>query len=154
MPLGFWNSIWITNSKTNYKMEMNTGYKKIIFIDDDTEMVRIYNSILEQKKLSDYLIHFENAQKGIDYLKQIKNKEDLPDYILLDLYMPVMDGFKFLQYFNELKKLKKSIEVFVCTSSQKQDDRNKVMQYPFVSAYLEKPLSTDFLELLIEDCEH
>ena len=135
-------------------MGMNTEYKKIIFIDDDTEMMRIYNSILEQKKLSDYLIHFENAQQGIEYLKRINNKEDLPDYILLDLYMPVMDGFKFLQYFNELKKLKESIEVFVCTSSQKQDDRNKVMKYPFVSAYLEKPLSTDFLELLINETVH
>ncbi|WP_319482163.1 response regulator [uncultured Draconibacterium sp.] len=135
-------------------MGMNTEYKKIIFIDDDTEMMRIYNSILEQKKLSDYLIHFENAQQGIEYLKRIKNKEDLPDYILLDLYMPVMDGFKFLQYFDKLKKLKESIEVFVCTSSQKQDDRNKVMKYSFVSAYLEKPLSTDFLKLLIEDTVH
>ena len=150
----FWNDIWVTYSKTNYKMGMNTEYKKIIFIDDDTEMMRIYNSILEQKKLSDYLIHFENAQQGIEYLKRINNKEDLPDYILLDLYMPVMDGFKFLQYFNELKKLKESIEVFVCTSSQKQDDRNKVMKYPFVSAYLEKPLSTDFLELLINETVH
>nr|WP_321485007.1 response regulator [uncultured Draconibacterium sp.] len=135
-------------------MGMNTEYKKIIFIDDDTEMMRIYNSILEQKKLSDYLIHFENAQQGIEYLKRINNKEDLPDYILLDLYMPVMGGFKFLQYFDELKKLKESIEVFVCTSSQKQDDRNKVMKYPFVSAYLEKPLSTDFLELLINETVH
>ncbi|WP_319269757.1 response regulator [uncultured Draconibacterium sp.] len=135
-------------------MGINTEYKKIIFIDDDTEMVRIYSSILEQKKLSDYLIHFENAQKGIDYLKRIKKEEDLPDYILLDLYMPVMDGFKFLQYFDKVKDLKKSIEVFVCTSSQKQDDRNKVMKYPFVSAYLEKPVSTDFIELLIEDVAH
>lgn len=136
------------------EMGINTEYKKIIFIDDDTEMVRIYNSILEQKELSDYLIHFENAQDGIDYLKQINNEEDLPDYILLDLYMPVMDGFKFLQVFDKVKKLKNSIEVFVCTSSQKQDDRNKVMQYPFVSAYLEKPVSSDFIELLIEDVCH
>ncbi|QIA09324.1 response regulator [Draconibacterium halophilum] len=135
-------------------MGMNTDFKKIIFIDDDTEMVSTYNSILEQKKLSDYLIHFENAQKGIDYLQRINKEEDLPDYILLDLYMPVMDGFQFLQYFDKIKNLKKSIEIFVCSSSQKQDDRDKVMKYPFVSAYLEKPLSTDFLELLIEDSVH
>ena len=135
-------------------MGINTEYKKIIFIDDDTEMVRIYNSILEQKELSEYLIHFENAQQGIDYLKRINKEEDLPDYVLLDLYMPVMDGFKFLQFFDKVKKLKNSIEVFVCTSSQKQDDRNKVMKYPFVSAYLEKPVSYDFIELLIEDAVH
>jgi CheY-like chemotaxis protein len=132
-------------------MRINTEYKKIIFIDDDTEMVRIYNSILEHKNLSDYFLHFENGKEGIDYLKGIKDEEDLPDYILLDLYMPEMDGFKFLKQFNKSSKLRDSIEVYVCSSSQKQDDRNKVMKYPFVSAYLEKPLPSDFIELLIED---
>lgn len=132
-------------------MGKNKKYKKIIFIDDDTNLLRIYNAILKRKNLSDYLIHFENGRQGIKYLDGITNKEDLPDYILLDLYMPVMDGFKFLQHMNKSDKLKDSIEVFVCSSSQKQDDRNKVMKYPFVSAYLEKPLSSDFIELLIVD---
>lgn len=132
-------------------MRINTEYKKVIFIDDDTELVRIYNSILEHKNLSDYFLHFENGKEGIDYLKRIKNEEELPSYILLDLYMPEMDGFKFLKILDKSPKLKESIEVYVCSSSQKQDDRNKVMKYPFVSAYLEKPLPSDFLELLIED---
>lgn len=44
-------------------MRINTAYKKIIFIDDDTELVGIYNAILEQKNLTDYFIHFENGQK-------------------------------------------------------------------------------------------
>lgn len=132
-------------------MGINTEYKKIVFIDDDTELIGIYDSILKQKKLSDYFLHFENAQKGIEYLNDITKVEDLPDYILLDLYMPVLDGFRFLKYIDSSKKLKNSIEVFVCSSSQKQDDRNKVMKYPFVSAFLEKPLSCDFIKLLIED---
>ena len=117
-------------------MELNTDYKKIIFIDDDTALVSIYSSILKQKNLSDYFIHFDSAQKGIEYLDGITSDENLPDY---------------LRYFDKSKKLKDSVEVFVCSSSQKQEDRNKVMRYPFVSAYLEKPLSSDFLELLIED---
>ncbi|QGY42303.1 response regulator [Maribellus comscasis] len=132
-------------------MSLSTDYKKIIFIDDDTELVSIYNSILERKNLSDYLLHFENAKDGLKYLKGIKNKEKLPDYILLDLYMPEMDGFKFLEYFERISKLKDSIEIYVCTSSRKKDDRNRVMKYPFVSAYLEKPLPSDFIELLIRD---
>lgn len=132
-------------------MGINTEYKKIIFIDDDTELVSIYNSILKKKNLSDYFKHFKNAKEGIEYLKGIKDEKDLPDYILLDLYMPVMDGFKFLKHFEKVIKDKDLIEIFVCTSSQKQEDRNKVMKYPFVSAFLEKPLSSDFIELLIED---
>ena len=135
-------------------MSVGEDYKKIVFIDDDKELVNIYSSILAQKNLSDYLIHFENAREGLEYLKGIRNKEELPNYILLDLYMPDMSGFKFLEDFEHKIKQKDSIEIYVCTSSRKKDDRNKVMKYPFVSAYLEKPLPGDFLELLIRDHTH
>ncbi len=129
---------------------MSTAYKKIIFIDDDTELSRRYRSILKKKHLSKYFIHFENAKEGMEYLNNTHPNE-LPDYILLDLYMPVMDGFTFLKYVDKSTRLKGNIEIFVCSSSQDRNDRNKAMQYPFVSAYLEKPLSSDFIELLIED---
>jgi response regulator RpfG family c-di-GMP phosphodiesterase len=128
-----------------------TAYKKIIFIDDDVELVNIYNSILKQKNLSKYLIHFKNGKEGIDYLKKIENKEELPDYILLDLYMPQMNGFQFLSDFERMDEIKDSVEIYVCSSSRKKADRDKVMKYPYVSAYLEKPLSSDFIELLIQD---
>ena len=131
-------------------MGRNTGYKKVIFIDDDKEMVKTYSSILERKELSEFLICFDNAIDGLNYLKE-KKQTELPSYILLDLYMPQMSGFEFLKRIAKMGTLKDSIEIFVCTSSTKKDDRNKVMNYPFVSAYLEKPLTGDFLELLIRD---
>lgn len=127
-----------------------SDYKTVVFIDDDREMVDIYSSILERKELSNYLIHIEDGKRGVEYLSKLK-KKDLPDYILLDLYMPEMDGFKFLEEFRKLKKIKKEIEVFVCTISRRKEDRDKVMKYDFVSAFLEKPLSSEFLELLIKD---
>lgn len=127
-----------------------SDYKTVVFIDDDREMVDIYSSILERKELSNYLIHIEDGKRGVEYLSKLK-KKDLPDYILLDLYMPEMDGFKFLEEFRKLKKIKKEIEVFVCTISRRKEDRDKVMKYDFVNAFLEKPLSSEFLELLIKD---
>jgi len=127
------------------------GYKKIIFIDGDTTLVNTYISGLKQKNLSDYLIHCKNGEEGLDYLENIKNKEEFPDYILLDFYMPQMDGFQFLKHLEGLTSLNDSAEIYVCSSSRKKDDRDKVMKFPFVSAYLEKPLSSDFIELLIKD---
>lgn len=131
--------------------EENKEYKKIVFIDDDTELVNVYSAILKRKKLSKYLVHFDNAKDSIDYLDELKNENELPDYILLDLYMPEMSGFKFLEHFEtKLKNLSKFMEIYVCTSSRKKDDRDRAMKYPFVEAYLEKPLSSDFIELLIK----
>ncbi len=125
-------------------------FKKVLFIDEDSEMVKIYHSILERKDLSNQLIYIANAEEGINYLKQLKRKE-LPDYVLLDLSNLPVAGMNFLQGFEQLGKMRKPIEVFVCTSMINKDDRNKVMKYPFVSAFLEKPLPSDFLELLIMD---
>ena len=131
-------------------MVRNSEFKTVVFIDDDREMVNVYNSILERKNLADYLVHCKDGLEGITYLSKLKKKE-LPDYILLDLYMPEMNGFEFLKAFERLKKLRDSVEVFVCTSSRSKEDRDKVMKYHFVNAYLEKPLSSEFLELLIKD---
>ena len=131
-------------------MNVNTGYKKVVFIDDDKELVQVYNSMLAKKNLDDYFIYFDNARDGINYLKN-SEPDAFPDYILLDLYMPEMNGFDFLQFIDHVRPLKDAVEIYVCTSSRRKDDRNRVMKYPFVSAYLEKPLSSDFLELLIRD---
>ncbi|MGD9556746.1 MAG: response regulator [Mangrovibacterium sp.] len=128
-------------------------FKKVLFIDEDAETVKIYHSILEQKKLSGQLVYMANAQEGFNYLRKLKRRE-MPDYVLLDLNHSQVAGLEFLQQFEGLGKMRKPIEVFVCTSIVNKDDRNKVMKFPFVSAFLEKPLPSDFLELLITDDLH
>ncbi len=125
-------------------------YKKVVFIDDDKDLVDLYDANLRRKKLSDYFTYFDNASDGIDFLKDTK-RDDLPDYILLDLYMPEMNGFDFLDSIRKVNKIKKSVEIFICTSSKREEDRKRAMKYPFVSAYIEKPLESDFLEFLIKD---
>ena len=129
----------------------NPAYKKVVFVDGDKELVDSYYSILDRKNLAGYFIHFENPQKCIEYLKNIKVRDEIPKYILLDLYMPIMDGFQFLKKFDRMSDLKNAMEIYVCTSSRKREDREKAMSYPFVSAYHEKPLPSDFIELLITD---
>lgn len=124
-------------------------YKRVVFIDDDKYLNEIYHRILKKKQLSDYLIYFDNASESIHFLKDAKRNE-LPDYILLDLYMPEMDGFEFLEKVEKMKKVKESVEIYVCTSSKKEEDRKRVMKFPFVSAFIEKPLQSDFIEFLIK----
>ena len=131
-------------------MKNDTQFKKVIFIDDDKEFVDFYCSSMQIKGLSDYLIPFNDAKEGLSYLKKAK-KDELPEYILLDLYMPEMDGFAFLKNIEKLEKVKNNVEVYICTSSEKKDDRDEVMKYTFVSAYLQKPISSEFLEYLIKD---
>lgn len=123
-------------------------YKKIVFIDDDVLLVDRYKEILTKKHLGNQLMHFKNGAEGLRFLKHTE-QDSLPDYILLDLYMPEMDGFEFLKKFDKLKNIHDKIELYVCTSSKNKEDRDEVMNYPFVNAFLEKPLSGEFLEMLL-----
>lgn len=123
-------------------------YKKVFLIDDDDTLSDLYDSELKSKNLSDYLIYFNNAREGFDYLKKCKS-EDQPEYILLDLYMPGMDGFEFLRQISKIKRINESMEIYVCTSSKNEEDRKRVMRFPLVSAFMEKPLPDNFLEFLI-----
>ena len=104
--------------------------------------------MLESQDLSEYLIFFDDAKEGVNYLKK-STIEEQPDYILLDLYMPGMDGFEFLEKISKIKRINDSMEIYVCTSSKSEEDRKRVMKFPFVSAFVEKPLPDNFIEFLI-----
>lgn len=132
------------------KMKYSNKYKKVVFIDDDKGLADLYHKSLRKKQLSEQLTFFDNAKDGIHYLKDAK-ADEMPDYILLDLYMPEMSGFEFLEKVEKLKNIKNSVEVYVCSSSKREVDRKRVMKFPFVSAYMEKPLESAFLEYLITD---
>ena len=122
--------------------------RRIIIIDDDIQLADLYRETLGKKNLGSQLIHLKNGAEGLKFLKNA-DAEQLPEYILLDLYMPEMDGFEFLERFSKLNNLRNRIEIYVCSSSKNKEDRDEVMNYPFVSAFLEKPLSEEFLEMLI-----
>ena len=123
-------------------------YKKVFLIDDDDILSDFYNLELQSKQLSDYLIYFNNAREGFDYLMKCK-AEDQPDYILLDLYMPDMDGFEFLRQISKIKNINESMEIYICSSSKNEEDRKRVMRFTLVSAFIEKPLPENFLTFLI-----
>lgn len=119
----------------------------IFIVDDDPIHQQIAKIMIERQAISNHVRVFSDAQDVLDYLRtNADNTEALPDLILLDLNMPVMDGWEFLEeYAGFCTQLPKNIRIFVLTSSIDEKDKERVSGYSFVTGYLTKPLSKEII---------
>ena len=124
-------------------------------IDDDKIYVNLVKKIIEIKKLSENLLIYKNGKEALDYFKEImENTTDenkLPDIIFLDLNMPVMDGWEFLNEFIKIKnKLNKKISLYVVSSSIDPRDLERAKSFNLVTDYLIKPIELKKFEKIFE----
>ncbi|RZL48506.1 MAG: response regulator, partial [Pedobacter sp.] len=93
------------------------------------------------------ILIMENAYSALDYLETNKNNLNvIPSLILLDLDMPGMSGYEFLQHFkNFAQELKDLCRIIVLTGSDIQADLDRVEADPYVSKLINKPLSKNQL---------
>ncbi|MEX0882082.1 MAG: response regulator [Cyclobacteriaceae bacterium] len=118
----------------------------IVLIDDDPINNLINKRLITKLNLSPKTIEFLEAEKALYYLKKpdIENKI----LILVDINMPVMNGWDFLDQYVELEN-KREDRIIMLSSSIDFQDRQKSEEFPFVSGFIEKPLTHEKLETLI-----
>lgn len=113
-------------------------------IDDDNIYVNLIKKIIETKALCENLVVFNDGKQSIDYfeaLLQNLDQERIPDIIFLDLNMPVMDGWQFLERFTKIKnKFGKVITLYIVSSSIYPEDINRAKSLETVEDYLIKPV--------------
>lgn len=120
-------------------------------IDDDQVYVFGLKKLIEFSNFCKNVLVFANGEEALKYLKPIvTNVHELPDVILLDINMPVMDGWEFLEEFIKIKhQLAKDITIYMVSSSIQQSDIDKAKQYTEVSDYLIKPIKLDDLKRIM-----
>ena len=122
--------------------------KLTYIIDDDKLTLKLMSILISKNEFCEEFQCFDNAQQAINKLKQnVLDDEILPDAILLDLNMPVMDGWQFLDEF-VLLPIKKEISVFIMSSSIDPVDIEMAKKYKIVKDYVEKPITTKKLDVL------
>lgn len=119
-------------------------------IDDDSIYINLIKKIIDTKKLCKNLLVFNNGKEGIDYFEAILNnlsEENIPEIIFLDLNMPIMDGWEFLERFTNIKnKFNKVITLYIVSSSINPEDIDRAKSMINVEDYLIKPVSINYLE--------
>ena len=126
------------------------GIETIFIIDDDPIHQMIAKMMIDRQKIAKNIVSFLEADLALDSLRKFSGDENsLPDIILLDLNMPIMDGWDFLDEFEKIKlKLPKVIKVYIVTSSVNDKDITRAEKYSTVCGYITKPLNKDVIAKL------
>ena len=126
--------------------------KKIIWIiDDDAIYQKIINKLIEKSGVISSHASFTNGNEAINSLKKALNENELlPDIILLDINMPVMDGWEFMEEIKMIKsKISKKIIIYIVSSSIAIEDKNKSKTFADIIGYIPKPISVDDLLTIV-----
>ena len=129
---------------------MSAGYKLIMLIDEDEIDNIINQKIIESNNFAENIIVYQAGQDALDYLaSNADNAEKLPDIIFLDINMPIMDGFQFLENFEKLQDpIHNKCKIIMLSSSISPRDIDRAASNRFVIKYLNKPLNSRYLEAI------
>ena len=122
--------------------------KTTLFVVDDDEMFqKIMRMTLLRYKSFDNIVHFRDTRSALQHLLENKlTPGKLPEALFVDLNLPVLNGWAFLDELGEIyHTLSKKINVYIVTTSVNRFDRLKAEGYDFVKEFISKPVYGDKL---------
>ncbi len=126
--------------------------KLACIIDDDNLYISLIKKIVDIKKLSETLLVFNNGKEALDYFTAIienVSQNAFPEIILLDLNMPVMDGWDFLTQFTKINSpIDIKTTLYIVSSSIDPYEIEKAKSFSLVTDYLIKPIELSEFEAI------
>ncbi|PJJ75895.1 CheY-like chemotaxis protein [Thermoflavifilum aggregans] len=120
-------------------------YHLIMIVDDNYIDRYVAESCLKKLQVCEQVVSLESGQEALQYLQSHESSpESVPDIILLDIRMPGMDGFEFLDAFSKLPaSIREHCEIVMLSSTIDPYDLDRIRQHEIVKRFLSKPFSKD-----------
>ena len=133
---------------------MSKPFILCIIDNDEVYQYTVTRSIKSHQLVKKVLI-FSDGEQAMQFLiNNIADNENIPDIIFLDISMPIMDGWQFLEEYVKLKpRISKPIIIYVITSSLDPVDYEQAKKISEISDYIVKPIKPDMLKDIIENLE-
>ena len=133
---------------------MPLPFDLVCIIDDDPIYVNLVTRIVKLKNFSRSLLVFQNGQEALEYFKTLNITDSdtkIPQLILLDINMPIMDGWEFLEEFSKFSStFMNKLQLYVVSSSINPADIRKAKSVDFVTDYITKPLHVDSINSIFD----
>ncbi|NNE77329.1 MAG: response regulator [Pricia sp.] len=125
--------------------------KPIIYIIDDNIVSEFATKlVLEQINIDCKVISFEEAEQGLNaLLYALTSEEDVPNIVLLDLKMPGIDGWEFLDKLSELYAYADVPPIYMVSNFTSSAVRKKANEHGFLKGYIERPISKNRIEEIL-----
>lgn len=129
-------------------MELQSGcrFNKVMVIDDSHIDRYIAQRIISKAQFAENTELCESAREALGHLANCQSAADVPKVIFLDIRIPEMDGFEFLEHFNQLPALvRDNCMIAIISSSGDVSDQRRAETSPYVRCFIRKPLDKDKL---------
>lgn len=122
-------------------------------VDDDEIYQYTIKKTIKSLNLANSIIAFSDGEEALNFMIENLNKdEELPDIILLDINMPIMDGFQFMEEYIKIKpKLGKKIIIYMVSSSVDIADIERAKRISEISDYIIKPIKQGRIKSIIDE---
>ena len=132
--------------------------KNVLSVEDDSTTHLLNKLYLEEAHFCENYIEVLNGQLALNYFIDLATQEDnlskVPELILLDLNMPLMDGWEFLEIFEkDFPQFAERTKVYILSSSINPMDKERAVREKGVCGFVEKPLDFDQIERLKKELE-
>ncbi|NJB70036.1 CheY-like chemotaxis protein [Saonia flava] len=135
------------------RIAMNSKLKSILLIDDDKATNFVHKIVIKKADCIENVVVAENGQEALEYLHTTQNvSPPEPNIIFLDINMPVMNGWEFLEEYEKLNTNEQGdIILIMLTTSLNPDDLKKANGFSSISGYRNKPLTVEMIDEICEE---
>jgi CheY-like chemotaxis protein len=128
----------------------------LCFVDNDEVYLFLIRKVIEKKYNGRKILEFYNGLEAIEFIKEnIDEPQLLPDIIFLDINMPVMDGWEFIESFKRIKnEIAKPITIYMVSSSVDEADMERAKNIKEISEFVCKPMTIEKVNHIFAVSEH
>lgn len=132
---------------------MKHRFKEILLVDDSEIDNFVHKTVLQKMDLAETITTVMNGQEAIEYLTEAEQNAEktIPELIFLDINMPIMDGWEFIQVARQEDVIANSVVVMMLTTSQNPDDRARAEAGGKLQGFLTKPLTQSAVERILNE---